>query len=389
LDLRVNRGPPNSSPKLKVEIPNEVTDVRIIFQLLLCLLVSAVAWEQASAISVHGEVAEVFDGNTISVKVDQRLIKVHLCGIANSNANDAFEPIAREHLVKLSYGKSVDVEFIGLLRQSSVVVGVASLEGIDLGMQMLRDGAGVFDEREGSQLPLQLRALYQESERVARQEARGIWQAVTASANEGNKPVTRVEDNLTLSAEGEAKRINDEAYSLTKQSNYKAALPKVREALRLDPNLAEAHKNLALIFCDTGRPEDGILEAREAIRLKPDVDKSHFVMGHILFALGDYESSVNEYSEAIRLNPKYSKAHYNLGVVLTEMGLYDRALKAYNEAGKLDPQLADNELNTGWVLYKMGRSVEAKRRWEKVLKMNDPIAALKAENNLRTLIYKR
>ena len=211
-DLRVNRGPPNSSRKLKVEIPNEVTDVRIIFQLLLCLLVSVVAWEQSSAISVHGEVAEVFDGNTISVKVDKRLIKIHLCGVANFNVNDTFAPIAREHLVKLAYGKSVDVEHIGLLPQSSVVMGVATLEGIDLGMQMLRDGAGVFDEKEGSQLPSQLLALYQESERVARQEARGIWQAVTASANEGNKPVTQVEESLPLSAEGEAKKMNDEAY---------------------------------------------------------------------------------------------------------------------------------------------------------------------------------
>jgi len=312
----LTRRPPNSSRKPEVD-PNEVTDLRIIFQLLLSLFVSFSAWERASAISVHGEVAEVPDGSTISVKVDQRLIKIHLCGIANFNANDTFAPIAREHLLKLAYGKSVDVEFIGLLRQSSVVVGVAIVGTTDLGMQQSRDGAGTFDEKEGSQLPPQLTVLYQESERAARREARGIWQAVTASANEGDKPVTRVEENRPLSAQSEAKRINDEAYSLIMQSNYKAALPKVREALRLDSNLAEAHKNLALIFCDTGRPQDGILEIREAIRLKPDLDKSHNVMGKILFALGDYESSINEYIEAIRLNPKYTKAYFNLGVVLT------------------------------------------------------------------------
>ncbi|HSE22777.1 MAG TPA: tetratricopeptide repeat protein [Pyrinomonadaceae bacterium] len=363
--------------------------MRIIFQLFLCLVVSVVALGHASAISLHGEVVEVSDGTTISVKVDQRLIKVHLCGIANLNANNTFEPVAREHLGKLSLGKSVDVEFIGLLRQSSVVVGVATVEGIDLGMQMLRDGAAAFDEKEGSQLPAQLSALYRESERVARQEARGIWQAVAASTNEGNKAVTRVEENRSLSSEAEAKRINDEAYSLINQSNYKAALPRVREALRLDPNLAEAHKNLALIFCDTGRPEDGVFEAREAIRLKPGLDKSHFVMGHILYLLGDYESAVKEYSEAIRLNPKYMKAHFNLAFTLTEMGQYDRALKAYDEARKLDPQLADLELNSGWLLYKMGKIGEAKKRWEKVLQMNDPVAALKAEENLRNLNNKR
>lgn len=209
------------------------------------------------------------------------------------------------------------VEYVGLQRDNDIIAVVWS-NSVNLGLQMVRDGAARFSGDSSSLLSPDVQQQYQESERAAREEARGIWQAdITASASEGDKPVTRVEENRPLSAQSEAKRINDEAYSLIMQSNYKAVLPKVREALRLDSNLAEAHKNLALIFCDTGRPQDGILEIREAIRLKPDLDKSHNVMGKILFALGDYESSINEYIEAIRLNPKYTKAYFNLGVVLT------------------------------------------------------------------------
>jgi hypothetical protein len=57
---------------------------------------------------------------------------------------------------------------------------------------------------------------------------------------------------------------------------------------------------------------------------------------------------------------------------------------------KLNPGLKlANTVGVMEKLYKMGKPVEAKKRWEKVLQMNDPIAALKAEASLRDLNTKR
>jgi endonuclease YncB( thermonuclease family)/Tfp pilus assembly protein PilF len=356
--------------------------------LFVVTFISLFACRQVLAATLHGLVVEVLDGENISVRVEKRLIKVRLCALSAPKLSQPLADVAREHLSQLLNGKQVAVEYLGLDR-GGPLVAVVTLNDSDIGMQMIRDGAAFYNKSESSELPAQLRGFYEESERLARGEVRGIWQNVLHSANEGSSRSgveASGEDSKGLASAAEAKRINDDAYVLIQQLNYKSALSRVREALRMDPKLAEAHKNLALIFCDTGKPEEGIAAGLEAIRLKPDSDKAHNVMGKIRFSIGDYPGAVREYGEAIRLNPGDARAHFDLGVTFMRMKQFDRALQAYEEAGRLDRQWAEVELNSGWVLYEMGRRAEARERWQKVLTMNDPVAALKAEANIKEIL---
>jgi tetratricopeptide (TPR) repeat protein len=45
----------------------------------------------------------------------------------------------------------------------------------------------------------------------------------------------------------------------------------LNEAIRLDPNIAEAHNNLGLVLLMQGNPEKSIPHFSTALRLKPDL----------------------------------------------------------------------------------------------------------------------
>jgi tetratricopeptide (TPR) repeat protein len=353
--------------------------------LVIFCSVCLVPFHSVSAAVLRGSVVEVLDGSTITVNVDKRLIKVRLCTVTAPTKGDALAEIAAFHLASLIKGKQVEIDYKGLDQDGSIA-GIVTLTDTDIGMQMVRDGAAKYNRAYDSVLPEQSRRLYEESEQAARREGRGIWQQVARSSGEQvDESNAHGSPKVAESPNQEARRLNDEAYTLIQQGNYRAALPKSRGAVRLDPNLAEAHKNLALVFCELGLYAEALPECREAIRLKPDLDKAHNVLGKILSGMRDYEGSVPAYQEAIRLNPRYAKAHYNLGVSLMELGQFKKALAAYQEADALAPNQPIVHLSTAVVLYKLGRRAEAQGLWKKVLTMGDPVAAMIAEANLSRL----
>jgi tetratricopeptide (TPR) repeat protein len=286
----------------------------------------------------------------------------------------------------LTKGKQLSIEYNGLA-QDGFLLGIVMANGMDVGMQMIRDGAALYDRRYEADVPPESRQFYEQSEFAARAEARGVWQNHPDLSVEELETKTKDSPSSGESERLQAKKLTDEAHEMILQGNKQAAMARAREAIRLDPTLGEAHKNLALLLCDTGRYEDALPEAREAIRLSPDFDKAHLVMGKVLYGLGDVGGSIKEYRRAITINPRYGLAYYDLGVSYMELRQFDKALALYKQAEKLltvVSELADTDLNIGWVLNEMGRRAEARQRWQRVLTMGNALAAAKAEQNLQS-----
>jgi Tfp pilus assembly protein PilF len=58
---------------------------------------------------------------------------------------------------------------------------------------------------------------------------------------------------------------------LAHQGKLSQAAEQLYEALRLNPNSAEAHNNLGLVFLAAGKPQEGLAHFSAALRLKPDL----------------------------------------------------------------------------------------------------------------------
>lgn len=354
---------------------------------LLVLSTCIVYHISASALTLRGEAVEALDGETINVKVDNRVVTVRLCAVTAPRKGQTLADVARSHLELLTKGKQVSIDYSSLSRDG-IIVGIVTVAGMDVGMQMIRDGAALYNRTLQSDVPPDSRSLYEQSEQAARAETRGIWR---------NRPQLSLKDLETESSEStkvteparlEAQRLSTEARELILQGNNQGAMARLREAIKLDPGLGDAHKNLALLFCNSGRFEDALPEAREAIRLSPEFDKAHNVMGKTLYGLGDIEGSIKEYERAIAINPRYGIAYYNLGVAYQRLKQFPKALAAYQQAerlGDLTSLLADTQLNIGVVLDQLGKHAEARQRWQRVLTMGDPVAAALAEQNLSNI----
>jgi tetratricopeptide (TPR) repeat protein len=76
------------------------------------------------------------------------------------------------------------------------------------------------------------------------------------------------------------------------------------EAIRLEPNFADAFNNRGNARRDKGDIEGALQDYNEAIRLKPDYADAFYNRGLARSAKGDIEGALQDYNEAIRLGYK-------------------------------------------------------------------------------------
>lgn len=149
----------------------------------------------------------------------------------------------------------------------------------------------------------------------------------------------------TLSAQGrnsadqrkDALTLTKESYELIVKYDYDGAIRKAELAIKKDPTIAEAHKNLAVAYCDSGRPEQALAPVQKALSLAPNLHTSHYVYGKTLFKLERFTEAIQEFQKAIRINPKYAKAYYLMGRAYDLSNNPQAAEAALDEAVQLKP----------------------------------------------------
>src|SRR5213594_2371127 len=84
-----------------------------------------------------------------------------------------------------------------------------------------------------------------------------------------------------------ANRQYHQAVALFGEGNYDGAAQALRKALEAQPNLAEAHHLLGLVyFQGKKQPAEAIESIKKAIQLKPNFSQAHYDLGVIYQAQG-------------------------------------------------------------------------------------------------------
>ncbi len=117
----------------------------------------------------------------------------------------------------------------------------------------------------------------------------------------------------------------------------------LRESIRLNPNSAAAHINLAIRLNQQSKLPEVVAEYREAIRSEPDSALAHEGLALGLYRLGKPAEAIAEWREAIRFHPEGPKAHNNLAFALSlppnrPRADYDEALVHGRRAVQLESQ---------------------------------------------------
>jgi Flp pilus assembly protein TadD len=116
------------------------------------------------------------------------------------------------------------------------------------------------------------------------------------------------------------------------------------EAVRLDPDLAEAHFRLALGYESVGKQEEAEKEYKKSVETykkylaeNPDDAEAHYDLGQTYAGLGQYSEAIREYREATKRKEDDADMFYDLGVAHTKLAQYDAAAAAFSKSLELDP----------------------------------------------------
>lgn len=125
------------------------------------------------------------------------------------------------------------------------------------------------------------------------------------------------------------------------------ALEAFQQAIKLDPELAEAHFRLGLTYDALGQEQEAEAAYRKAVetykkylaRDENDKDgEAHYNLGQTYNGLHLYSEAVREYRQATRLKPDDAAIYYDLGLALMRLAQYDEAAAAFSKSLELDPQ---------------------------------------------------
>ena len=140
---------------------------------LFILFILLLADSNFSQRRLGGRVTEIIDGKTVTVEtVGGKLTAVLLYIEIPAPDQPLFETV-REHLGKLVLGKHVNFQVHGIM--SAKTLGQLYLNGVDIGEQLVCDGAAWHLPADQSGQDIHGSTLYEGHQMQAKREKRGVW----------------------------------------------------------------------------------------------------------------------------------------------------------------------------------------------------------------------
>lgn len=114
-----------------------------------------------------------------------------------------------------------------------------------------------------------------------------------------------------------------------------------------------------------------ISAARTAVRLDPDLGEAHAALGFGLCCTGDWTNGLRECEQAVHLSPAYFLAHDWFAIALSALGRFDEALAAIDRAKRLEPLSLVVHHHEAWINVMAGRFSEAADAARQALDLDD------------------
>ncbi len=115
------------------------------------------------------------------------------------------------------------------------------------------------------------------------------------------------------------------------ECNWAGAEHELRKALELNPNLAYARAEYASFLHYTGRFDEGIDQARRAIELDPMSADAQLRAGEAYLAAGRPAEAAGHYRNALEIAPQYAASHVCLGEAEVLLRAPDEGLRQIQE----------------------------------------------------------
>jgi DNA-binding winged helix-turn-helix (wHTH) protein/tetratricopeptide (TPR) repeat protein len=162
------------------------------------------------------------------------------------------------------------------------------------------------------------------------------------------------------------------------------------EAIRLDPNLAEAYATLGHIaYLFEWNWQQAEIYYRRAVELNPNYATAHHWFGAFLRSMKRFDEAVFEINRALELDPLSSVILKNLGVTLCLQKRFAEAIKLTLKAIELAPDYALGFRSLGWIYLQKGLNDKAVAALEKAAALSEREPAILSALGFAYLAAKR
>jgi TolB-like protein/Tfp pilus assembly protein PilF len=155
----------------------------------------------------------------------------------------------------------------------------------------------------------------------------------------------------------------------------------VAKALALDPNLAEGYVSRGYLLWSRANGwsvERAVSDYRHALELNPNLAEAHHQLANVYDHVGLLDKAEEEIKKAVALDPLNTGIRFRVGINLLYRGKYEESLVELRDSEKFQPLFWT--FQTSFALQQLGRRREAQERIEGLLKTNplDPGGSLTA-----------
>ncbi len=154
-------------------------------------------------------------------------------------------------------------------------------------------------------------------------------------------------------------------YSKLEGENARAEFERV---IATSPS-AQAFLYLGLTEIGLGRNEPAVAALREAIRLDSGLLDAHVALGKVLARAGRDGEAVPVLTRALEIEGSSAEAHFQLGLISLRRGELDSAMRSFAAAIDSDPEHLQAWYNQALVWERLGHDEEARAAWARVAEL--------------------
>jgi len=163
-------------------------------------------------------------------------------------------------------------------------------------------------------------------------------------------------------------------YCLGKLRRYPEAIELYQQAIRIKPDDTDILNNLCVAYSMVGRYNEAIDTCKEAIRMKADLPEVYNNLAWTYHRIGRYQEAIEFCKQAIRLKPGFAFAHYNLGNNYAALKKFNEAIESYKQTIRIRFDYAEGHMNLGAAYNQMGRYEEAIESYKQAVQIKPGLA---------------
>jgi eukaryotic-like serine/threonine-protein kinase len=151
------------------------------------------------------------------------------------------------------------------------------------------------------------------------------------------------------------------------QEGTYAALRHYQRAVEIDPNFAEAHAVVGVMYSNLGQTAHANESLSKAFALREHTsqrEKTHIESLYYYLGIGDLPKAERAFQEQIAAYPKGNSAYSNVSLIEETLGHYESALKYQQQELIINPADTTGMANEGQNLMSLNRPAEARKLLE-------------------------